>query len=50
VLHFGPYRALGNRVEDGRPITDSGRVMFSPERAVDYNSSPVMRRDRAGTI
>jgi hypothetical protein len=40
----GPYRALDIRVEGREPITDGGRVMWGLERAVDYNSSPVMRR------
>ena len=41
----GPYRAPGIRFGDREPITDGGRVMCGPERAVDYNSSPVIGRD-----
>jgi hypothetical protein len=42
--HFGPYRAPDNRLGDRDPITDGGRVMCGLERAVDYNSSPVIGR------
>jgi hypothetical protein len=38
----GPYRAPDIRLGDRQPTTDGGRVMCGPERAVDYNSSPVM--------
>jgi hypothetical protein len=51
VPDIGPSRAPGNRVGDRDPITDGGRVMCGLERAVDYNSSPVLPRgpERSGS-
>jgi hypothetical protein len=40
-----PNRAPDNRVGDREPITDGGRVMWGPERVVDFNSAPAMQRE-----
>jgi hypothetical protein len=44
VRDIGPSRAPDTRVGDREPITDSGRVMWGLEPAVDYNSAPDIER------